>query len=108
MDKLPNGVRSARKEIRNTQEQFEKYVCCPECSHLYDIQECVVRNHSGRSESKRCSFVKYPSHPQAQHCKPCGTVLMKEVKCRSPDVCFYPKSMYCYRSVIHSMREMLQ
>ena len=60
-------------------------------------------------ESKRCSFVKFPSHPQAQHRKPCGVKLMKTVKSRSGNgISLYPKRIYCYKSLISSLQDMLK
>lgn len=63
--KLPCSVKSARKLIHNTRDNFKKYVCCPTCHSLYN-EECIL-NLNRTKESKRCPFIKFPSHPQYQH-----------------------------------------
>ena len=108
VDCLPNSLNSAPKGVENNQNKFDRYVCCPSCHSLYHIRECVLRGTSGKLQSNKCSFIRFPSHPQPQHRKPCDTQLMKEVKCRSKGVSFYPRFVYCYKSVIESLQQMLE
>lgn len=106
---LPCSIHAARKISGKERNQFERYVACPECHHLYKLNECTVKTPGGQTESKVCSFVQFPSHPQPQHRKPCGTYLMKKVKSRSSDaISFYPKRVYCYKSLISSLQDMLR
>ena len=62
---------------------------------------------NGEIKSKRCSFRKFPNHPQIQHRKTCDELLMKTVKCAGGKTILYPKMIFTYRSVIVSLQEML-
>ena len=99
LDSLPVNMYTARKVLVKKQS-FTKYVCCPKCGSLYSITDC--------SEKIHCDFVKFPNHSQPQHRKPCGTMLVKEVKNRNGKIIFYPKFIYCYKSVVDSLQEMLR
>ncbi len=107
VDAFPSSLYSARKCAGNERDHFDRYVCCPSCHSLYSLNECVVKMSDGQVESKKCSFVRFPSHPQPQHRKACGTPLMKKVKSRTKGVSLYPRLVYCYKSVIDSLQEML-
>lgn len=105
---LPTSIYTARKVSGNERDKFERFVVCPECHSLYKLNECIVKTSSGQTESKTCTFVQFPSHPQPQHRKPCGTLLLKKIKSRNGDATsFYPKRVYCYKSLIASLQNML-
>lgn len=108
IDALPSSIHSARKVAGSEKDRFDRYVCCSGCHSLYSLDECVIRMPDGQLESKKCSYVQFPSHPQCQHRKPCGTLLMKKVRSRPKGVSLYPRLVYCYKSVIESLQEMLK
>jgi hypothetical protein len=56
---------------------------------------------------KRCSYVQFPSHPQKQHRKTCGDVLMKTVRTASGKLLLQPRLVYRYKSVVDSLQEMM-
>ena len=62
----------------------------------------------GNKESKKCSFVQFPSHPQTQHRQPCNAFLMKKFKSKAKNIVLYPQRIYCYKSVAESLQEMLK
>ena len=103
IDALPSSIHSARKVAGSERDRFDRYVCCSGCHSLYSLDECVIRMPDGQLESKKCSYVQFPSHPQCQHRKPCGTLLMKsevgpEVSHFIPDLCTATKvSLSHYR-----------
>ena len=68
----------------------------------------MIKSSSGQLESKKCSFIRFPSHTQRHHRKPCGTPLLKKVKTKSRGISLYPKLVYCYKSVTDSLQEMLK
>lgn len=103
---LPGSLHSAR-QVQNSRNKFRKYVCCPSCRSIYEWDQCSVTLANGNVESKCCDFIRFPNHPQSQHRQPCGAVLMKKVKYFSGKVAFYPKLIYCYKSIIESLQEML-
>lgn len=105
--KLPLNLRAARSIAGNTKSQFQRFVCCPSCRSIYPWQECIIKLPDGSLESKRCSFIRFPNHPQIQHRKSCDVVLMKKVKSASGNVVLYPKQIYTYKSIIESLKELL-
>ena len=57
--------------------------------------------------SKLCRYAQFPNHPQSQHRKPCGTPLMKNVQLASGCSHFVPHLIYCYKSIIESLQNMI-
>lgn len=104
---LPRNVRTARNCIKNTRDNFTKYVCCPSCHNVYRQEECTIRNSGRIEESKKCTYVRFPSHSQPQHRAPCGATLMKTVKSSTGKTFLYPNLVYCYRSIITSLQELI-
>lgn len=71
--------------------------------HNYDESDCIV----GR-QVPRCSFVRFPRHPQQRMRTPCGQVLFKSVKTASRKKIYAPLKVFCYKSVIRSIETFLQ
>ena len=108
LDSIPDNIGSARKNTGSARDRFVRFVCCPSCHALYSMDECVPCSRNCQLlESKKCSFVRFPSHPQPQHRKACGTPLMKKVK-TVKGATFQPRLVYCYKSIIESLQEMLK
>ena len=105
--KLPRGIHSARNHVSSTRNEFQIYVCCPECHQIYDYKQCIVHLPGGQQESKKCDYIKFPSHPLPHYRKACGAVLMKAVRTSTGRMFLYPRLVYCYRSVISSLQEMI-
>ena len=82
-------------------------LCCTGCHSIYPWKECVITHLDGKVESKRCSFRAFPDHPQEVRRRPCGQVLMKTVKNCKGKPSLYPKLLYCYKSVIEALRDIL-
>ena len=106
---VPFNIRAARKlgENGSIHLEFEKFVCCPNCNSLYAWDECIIKQHNGQIESKCCSFVRFSNHPRLQHRKVCNTMLMKKVKTSNATIVLYPRRIYCYKSIVDSLQEML-
>lgn len=78
---LPKSFIQARKYIGHNRDDFTRYVSCPKCHYIYDIDICTIRMPDRTIQSRKCTFVKFPNHPQRVHrMKKCDTVLMKPVK----------------------------
>ena len=58
--------------------------------------------------SKKCSFVQFPHHRQHFRRTKCNEPLLKEVSLKSGETKLYPIKVYCYNSVINSLRHFLQ
>lgn len=60
-----------------------------------------------QSQIQTCTHVKFPKHSQVHHRQPYGKSLFKKVKTRGGNVILRPLLVYCYKSVIDSLQEML-
>ena len=85
---------------------FTEYVVCRKCDHLYQYKECVVTVGSNHS-TKQCSHTEYPNHPWRSGRTPCGASLLLSVQVQSGKTILYPFKVYCYRSLLASLRELL-
>ena len=66
-----------------------------------------MSNADGQLVSKLCSFRRFPNHTQRRHRNECGQCLMKTVRCANGKVSLYPRLIYCYKSIIESLKEMV-
>ena len=58
---------------------FCKYVVCPRCHSIYNLEACVNVLRDNRKESAKCQHVPYPNHPSSSRCSKCN----KTVKCKT-------------------------
>lgn len=80
-----------------------KYVVCPKCGTLYNFDDCYVLHHRKRV-SKNCTFVESPNHRQHFCRTECGESLLREVALKSGQTILYPFKVYCYQSVIGTLK----
>ena len=110
--KLPCSVQDARKLIGSNHSSLQKFACCPSCHSIYKQEDCILEDSSGEKVSRKCNFRKFPNdpqhHPQPQHRCTCDTLMMKKVKLPSGRVVLRPHLIYCYKSIIESLQEMLK
>lgn len=104
---LPQSVAAGKAKLGTNIDSFTKLVTCPSCNSLYLLEDCIIRQTNGELVSKLCDFIQYPHHPQAKFRRPCGTMLMKTVKTSSGTKALYPRMLYCYKSIIESLQQML-
>ena len=88
-------------------DTFQQFVCCPACHSIYPWEDCINKLSDGLVESKVCSFQAFPHHPQRARQRQCGESLMKMIKSSNGKVSLYPKLIYCYKSVIESLRDLV-
>ena len=43
---------------------------------IYKFEECV-KEHNGKKESMRCTYIQFPDHPCASKTTNCNTLLLK-------------------------------
>ena len=73
-----------------------KFVSCPKCHYVYDMDICSCKMPDGMIQSRKCTFVKYPNHPMnALRNRYCNAVLMKSVKTSSGTLTLYPYQVFC-------------
>ena len=109
LKQLPRNIYQARKYVGRNKDAFTKYVSCPKCHYVYDMEVCRKAMPDGSFQSSLCTSVKYPNHPQsALRHRMCNTELMKSVKTSSGTVVLYPYQIYCYRSVVEALQTLLE
>ena len=104
---LPKSKKDALFVNAGYHKRFIKYVCCPSCHNIYEWSDCVVQNSNGEVDSALCYFQPFPNHPQKQHQQQCGQRLMKKIKSVRGNSSFHPHLIYCYKSVIESLQELM-
>ena len=70
-----------------------------------DTCKIVLPNKS--LESRSCSYVRFPNHPHPHFRKPCDVLLLKNVRTSAGTVSLYPRQLFCYKSVIDSLKVLI-
>ena len=104
IDQLPQTTTAARKLIGNDVDNFSKYASCPKCHSIYPLHTCSITSSDRTKHSRYCSHVEYPNHPHAVRRRPCNIPLMKVVKTSAGTTTLQARQLYCYRSLIESLR----
>ena len=107
VSQLPRTVNTARGYLGNNSDSFTKYASCPKCHSVYVLGSCKIVQPDKSVISRRCCYIKFPNHPHQAYRQPCGTLLMKKLRTSAGTTTLYPCQMFCYNSVINSLRNML-
>ena len=107
VSQLPRTVNTARGYLGNNSDSFTKYFSCPKYHSVYVLGSCKIVQPDKSVISRRCCYIKFPNHPHQAHRQPCGTLLMKKLRTSAGTTTLYPRQMFCYNSVINSLRNML-
>ena len=102
---FPCTLHRMRKAI-GYNDNFDRFVVCPTCDKTYKFKECISVTGT-RQATKHCCFVKYPKHPRRSGRSPCGAPLLRSVVLQTGRTLLYPFKVYCYRSLITSIHELL-
>ncbi|XP_077867666.1 uncharacterized protein LOC144356999 [Saccoglossus kowalevskii] len=100
---LPGTLHTIRKCLGLSRDNFKQYVVCPKCHSIYPYENCFKVKSTGEKISMKCSNIEFPQHPHQSRRRPCGEVLLKQVKGQNGQQYLYPKQVYTYRSVILSL-----
>lgn len=106
-DKIPLSLSSFYKVINLHGIKYEKYVVCPACSSVYENSHCIKHKANGTAESKNCTHVFFPNHPQRSRRKPCSHVLLKKVRTKRSYI-FRPIKTYPYRPLRLSIEQLIK
>ena len=92
---LPQSINGCYSFTNLDPDPYQVYVVCPKCHMLYDqsVQSLTVGT-SINPESKKCSFVEFPEHPQSRYREPCNTTKVQYQKNGKYD--FKPRKVYYY------------
>ena len=104
---FPSSVYILNKLCGSESDNFQKFVVCPCCNSIYILENCF-ETIGMQKVPKKCSYIAYPNHPQHARRKPCGAALLAEVTLSNGVRRYYPKKVFCYLSLINSLRALLQ
>lgn len=104
---FPGTLYYFRKELGLVNDVFVKYVVCPKCHSLYEFDKCY-RTVGTTRISNKCSNVKFTNHRQRWRRQPCGAPLLKEVTLKCGSKRLYPHRIYCYKSIVESLRMLVK
>ena len=91
---IPISQQTIRKDVGVDNSNFIEFATCPKCHAIYPKPDVV----GGIID--RCSFVRWPRHPQRRKRRPCNTLLYRGGN-RTP------KMVYCCRPVSQYLRDMV-
>ena len=98
---FPSSLYLLRKFVMFKRDDFVKFVVCPKCSSLYNLENCT-RKVGGKIVSKICSNKPFKKSRE------CGASLAKKVILSCGKECFYPHKLYCFNSVIDQVERLLK
>ena len=103
---FPDTLQKARTMSHINRDNFQKYTVCRQCHCTYAYNQLTAS--AVIETSLKCSFVAFPRHPQKCMRSPCQFPLVKVVKTASGKKTFRPMKVFCYKSIIESIGEMVQ
>lgn len=100
--KFPATLYQLNKFIRFDRDNFKKFVVCPKCFAVYELEDCI-EFVEGSQTSKQCRNVVFPNHSLAHYRRPCGELLMKIININGNQK-LVPKKTFCYKSLEESLK----
>ena len=108
IDNFPGTIYKSKRAIGIDQDDFIKYVCCPQCNSIYKYQNAVYTDKDNIMRSKSCSFIPFPNHPQERFRSPCGAIMMKSVcSIDGKSNYLYPLKVYTYQKLKISLERLI-
>ena len=104
---IPLTLQSLQRLIALQEDDFLNYVVCPKCDSVYEYKDCFYTMQNGSKESKCCSHIHFPNHPQISRRKSCGTTLLKKVKTKHGYV-LKPLRCYPYKPLKQSISQLVK
>lgn len=102
---FPRNMDQARKFLSIKRDSFDQLVVCTECHSIYDYDDIMKRTVH---QIVKCSYVRFRQHPQKRMRSPCNFALLKTIKTSSGKQIFRPLKLFCYRSLIQSLKEFVE
>ena len=100
---FPSSLLSARKIQCQKQANFYKFVVCQKCFTTFNLEDCL-----GKDGIQKCTYVHFPRHPQKCIRVLCNESLLKTAKTPSGRITSYPLKLYCFKSIIESIQQLVQ
>ena len=103
---FPNNLKKAKEIANFNHDDFLQYVCCPNCSLMYTMDDALKWYIGSVRTAKRCKFALFPRHPWSSRQGSCGAKLFKSVQI-SQRVTEKPIKLYCYKPIVSSITSIL-
>ncbi|KXJ06347.1 hypothetical protein AC249_AIPGENE12530 [Exaiptasia diaphana] len=103
---FPKSFNLLKQKLGLTKDQFVKFVVCPKCETLYEFDDCY-EERLGQTVIKTCQYVNHGNHRQVFRRTVCNELLLKEVILKNGRKRLYPFKVFCYNSVIDSLKKLL-
>lgn len=102
-DIFPDTLAKAQVMQSIDTNNFQKLVVCQKCHSTYEYADLMDSR-----EPPKCSFVRFPRHPQQHMRMKCDEILLKTVRTASGKRLNLPIKVFCYQSIIASIRNLMQ
>ena len=100
---FPSNLKLARNIQSGDYTNFWKFIVCQKCYTTYRYEDCL-----GQDGISMCRYVRFPRHPQKRMRVKCSSPLLKVVKTASGKHMSHPLKLFCYRSIIESIKNLVQ
>lgn len=104
---MPSSTYLLQKYLMLREEEFVSFVICPSCFSLYVLDDCFEVDSLGDRVPRRCSFVQFPEHPQANRQIRCNSPLLKKVHLSGGKIIYKPNYIYAYQPLKKSFQRLL-
>ena len=104
-DGIPLTLATVHRLLDLDKSSFISFVVCPSCDSIYEYSDCIQLGSDGKQESKLCTHVGFPNHPQSSRRTPCGALLLKKVRTKKGFV-LAPIKVYPYKSLRESIEHL--
>ena len=104
---LPSTVYNLRKFFYSKEDPFKKYVVCPVCFSIYEHDSMIETDDLGKEIPKKCSYIRFPNHPQMNRRIECGGSLFKTVKLQGGKRKLRARYEYAYQPLKQSLQKLL-
>ena len=101
---FPTSMFAVRTWINIAKMQFSRFVVCPECTCLYEIDSLLYKDRSGNVQAKKCQNILFK---RGKFAKACNSKLMKRIVLTDGNIQHYPLKIYCYKSITESLDSIL-
>ena len=64
-DGIPLTLATVHRLLDLDKSSFISFVVCPSCDSIYEYSDCIQLGSDGKQESKLCTHVGFPNHPQS-------------------------------------------
>ena len=100
---FPSNLKLARNVRSGDYANFGKFIVCQKCYTTYRYEDCL-----GQDGISMCTYVRFPRHPQKRMRVTCSYPLLKVVKTASGKHMSHPLKLFCYCSIIESLRTLFK